>query len=843
MRPVARTRRAWRMGFAGAVTGVVLCAGLARGQDSPDQIEDLAGRAVARAALLDLKLAGSPQDVDYRVARSLLEIAHRLSPKESEILRLLIEAETAAGSGERVMELTRTLVAADPGDTVAQLRLITGRITAQQDSDGRLALYNRFLGLDGEKLDASIRSRLALDAALLERERGDLARFAERLSLAVELDPTNKDAVTLALAFYSERRDDPVGRIDLMLDLLYADPFDTQVYRAVARHLAEQGAFNAADRFLNLLDRLYVAQGGGPDVDEVSFREVVAWNRLGAASIVRSLTDELDELRKQALSQPEGGEKGAAAGDGAARSSVRLPISSERTRLLAATALGDNDTARESMSELAASARRVAEGLLDPARRPEGMSEADARTQVQGVLAEVVWLRLLSGQQIEEAATGLEVIRKDPAADAGMIARLDGWLALREGQTQRAAELLAPLADTDPLAALGVAMLLERSNERRAAAARYMDLAVRFAGESLGALARTRVQKITGTDVQRSAAASELEAIGAAVPDWLETIVSTPGRVVALDVQPVRTDVRTMERTQLRVTITNLTAIPMGLGPDRPLSSRLMLVPTADVQGRPMAGGELIEVVSLDRRLRLLPRESVEATVWGDAGSLGLLLDLSSSTPSRVRWRVLQGFRFAPSGVYEQGPHSVVIDTSIVTRRPNPRFLMEPTALRQTIEEGGAREVAEAILAIRGRQARAVERPVFSPEAIDMLMESAAQRFAVADAPLRTLMLAVLPSPVVMPASRRIDEQWLGETNPDVLAMALALRSPEPTSPAFGLAQVRESESLSTLASALRARLEAGRITLANTASDARAPLAPAVGPPVPEVQDEQQSP
>lgn len=838
--PLAARRLLAHVGIS--AISVALCAPLSNAQTPlrPEQPEELAARAICRAAILDLKLARPPANRDYRVAASVLETAYALAPREEQILRLLIEAQTGAGDYERVTKLNRSLVELDPQDTVAQLRLITGLITQQQTVEGRIAAYARFLGPEGESLDPSIRSRLALDAALLQRERGDITGFTERLTQALELDPTNKDAATLALSFYEQRiQDNPLGKLDLLLGVLYADPYDVNVHRAVAREMASAGAFNGARRFLNTLDRLYNTLGITPESDEQTFRQVVQWNLLGAETIARRLSDVLDDQRKDLLrkrNQP--GLRLPAGEELPGLDDVRLPFTSERTRLLASSAVENREVARESMAELAETARRLAEQIADPSRRPKELGEDEVTAKVQAILSEVVWLRLWTNQQLDEATTGLSVLKKDPNLDAGIIARLEAWSLLRKGDLEAADAAMKRIAPSDPMGELGLAVLAERAGDRRAAVVKYLDLSQRFSGELLGAYARTRVGVLSGADAPRTDVGRAMEDAAAAVPDWLETILDNPSRVVSLEVEPERSDTRVLERTPLRVTLMNLSAIPMGVGPDRPISSRLMLAPSVEVQATPMGGGDLIEVVSLDRRLRLLPRERFQTVVWGDAGTLGLLQDMSASAPSRVRWRVLQGFRFTPEQIYERGPHSVSTDTTTLTRRPNSRFLADGDALKTSIETGGPRELAEAIISLRARQARTIEALPLSIGEIEAMMDAIAVRFAGADKTTKLLILAVLPPPSVQPESARVDQVAQSDNDPDVLTLLLALRTRDPASPVFALPQVQGSPALSELADVVRARLRDGQITLASSAADVRPPNPPMIGPPVPPSPD-----
>lgn len=804
-----------------------------------DKPEDLAARAVMRAALLDLKLVREPGESDYRVTAAVLESAHALSGEGEvgeQVLRMLIEAQTGAGNAERVQELTRKLVQIDPDDTVAQLRLITGRVSRLQTIDARLAAYERFLGPDGESLDPSVRSRLALDAALLERERGNLSKFAERLAFALEQDSTNKDAATLALTFFADRVDDPLGRLDLLLGVLYADPMDVQAHRAISRELASTGAYVGAERFVRTLNRLYMTLGMTPDAEEMTFREVVSWNLHGAEAIVRQLSDDLDDARKDVLRKrntPSGRTLGI--DESVSAEDVRLPFTSERTRLLAASAADNAEAAARSMADLAETARRAAEQIADPARRPPGMTEQQVTPQVQAILAEIVWLRLWTNQQLAEAESGLAVLKKDKNADASLIARLDAWMTLRQGSMEDARERMAALTQTDPLAELGMAVIAERSGERYDAMVRYLDLAQRYSGELLGAYARTRVGIITGTDVPRSDTTRAMEEAAASVPDWLESLLENPTRITSLEIDPARSDVRTLERTALRAKVTNLAPIPMGVGPDRTISTRLLLLPWMEVQGVQLnSTGEMIEVVSLARRLRLLPREHFESVFWADGGESGMLMDLSSSTATRVRWRALQGFRYTPERMYDRGPHSVSTDTPMFTRRPSARFLLPLDGLRSAIETGGPRELGEAILAVRARQARTIEPFPLTPVELEGIMDLLAVRMSTGDKTLKSLILALLPSPMVQPESVRVDQAAMNESDADVLTLLLALRAHSANSPLLTMDSVRNSERLSQLAEDVRDRLQRGVTTLATSTSDIKPAVKPIVGPPAP---------
>lgn len=181
-----------------AIACAAVWPGLGSAQVASDQdlTKELVAREIVRTALIDLRSQQMPGPGDYAVASAMLEIARSLTPDDTNLLRRLIESERAAGNETRVMQHTRELVRLDPSDTVAQLRLLSWNASQKQTVEERLAVYERYLGPEGQKAisDPAVRSRLALDAALLQRELGNEKDFVRLLSLATSLDSSNKEA-------------------------------------------------------------------------------------------------------------------------------------------------------------------------------------------------------------------------------------------------------------------------------------------------------------------------------------------------------------------------------------------------------------------------------------------------------------------------------------------------------------------------------------------------------------------------------------------------------------------------------------------------------------------------
>ncbi|MBU6414557.1 MAG: hypothetical protein KGS45_13960, partial [Planctomycetes bacterium] len=187
-------------------------------------LNDFTARSMARMVLMDVRVRVPPSSEELAIALDLLRAARKFLPDDAELLRLEMETASVAGDQQGVLAATRELVRLDPSDAVAQLRLISARIVELQTVEERLAMYERLLGAAGKGLDDSIRSRLALDAALLARESGNDRLFGERLKQALALDAANKEAAILALTEYSARVNAPEGRAQLISNLILSDP-------------------------------------------------------------------------------------------------------------------------------------------------------------------------------------------------------------------------------------------------------------------------------------------------------------------------------------------------------------------------------------------------------------------------------------------------------------------------------------------------------------------------------------------------------------------------------------------------------------------------------------------
>jgi len=812
-------------------------------QSEPVTVAQRVAKELARLTLLDLQSSGRPEVSDYRIAAMLLEEASALAPDDTDILRMLIDAWGEAGDRAKVMAYTKALVNLDRGDVVAQLRLISSGVSSWQDADSRLAKYDALLGPKYEKqLDQSVRSRLALDAALLLREKGDAAGFAKRLGEATAWDSTNKDAASLAATFFSLRVDDAPGRFVLLINLLNADPFDPETHLAMARELAAGGAYKQPKRFYETYQNLMARRSQRVGPTELAEYQVVGWNTGGAEALVKEARLSVEQQRAEVETK----RRILIANDAPADQipdpeNLRLPIETERVRASAAAALGDEGQLDYAMTELETTFSRQIKAYQDPKKWPPGLNEDGAKFKIVTLAAELVWMRLWLGRNTDQVPKALDELALNPQTDKATVARMKGWLKIREKDFDAAEQLLAPLAEDDPLAKYGLALIAELKGNKDEAQRRYTNVFESNMGTLVGASARTRLIVLAGKAPAPTPLTTQLDDLARGIPDWLEGMIVDPHRVVSVTANPVMNRIGPLDPIYLRIRLVNLAPIPLGIGPDQPINSTLLLVPQLSVGLQPVAAGNASSVVRLDRKLRLLPQETLEITVWVDSGILGYIMDQAGTLTSELRWRLVQGFVVDEDGTYLPGPMNAYTDSGSLLREASSKRDLTTEALVKFIDNGSIDDLAECLLVVNAIASQITGTVGNETDENKALIAAAlAKRYASLDRIGKLQVLAKLPSRAVSGWLAPVEEAISKETDPTILRFILLTRVVDPKDPIFAAATSTSDARLTELAGLVRARLEAGTDTFSkvglkpHNAGSPETPAPPAPAPTTP---------
>lgn len=673
----------------------------------PD-VERLAGDALVRAALTELRKTSNPSPLDYRVTALAIRIARRLNPNDEELVRLEQQAWQGTGDEAEIEAVTREVVRIDPKDTVAQLRLVTSRIRRLQDADLRLVAYDRMLGQEGTSLDAAIRSRLALDAALLSREAGDDEGFIARLTQAATLDNTNKDAAALYSTYFLDRATDPVERADLLANVVLADPNDMQAHTNLALELFRKGAYKAARRFMARAGDIAMSGVIEPTVADLFDRFVLLWMTDGdeptKAAIMalenKSLSAIRDYRRRAEAQGIEVGEE----------PEPTVPQEIELIRL----AIGwsrDDQGATARAAHLIVLRLETQLGILD---RKEAPYDKVTPEEEQFYRDEVKLLRgaarLWAGVELDEAQADIDALLRSDATnrlDRVAEARLTGLMAMRRGDFEGAERLLTSAGD-DPTARLGLGALAEQRGDRAGAIRAYAALALDHAHRLVGCAAKKRIEAILGKPLPPTPDVAALEEWSNRFAPWLDEMTTNPTAFMTLDLKHVKPRIDAFERVELRLALRNVSRIPMSVGPDQTFSSRLMLSPRAVVKGQDVSGIIDAEFLELDRRLRLMPGEAVETVVWGSRGSVGNWFNQFADKSASLRWRAIQGYRLDNNRRFAPGIISVTAQSDMLERDPVAPETDIP-ALISRLEASSGREHLENIL--RAVVAGGTQRP------------------------------------------------------------------------------------------------------------------------------------
>lgn len=850
---------------------LVLVLPTAWAQPKPEPLDEYAAFGLGRIAMLDLRMQANPSPDDYRIAMLALDLARTFKPDDPILLRRQIEAAWSANHDERALELTRALLKVDPADEVALLRVIAAGIEKIQTVEERLAAYERLLGATG--LSPAVRARLALDAALLARETGNEARFVDLLATATELDSTNKDAAALALAYFSQAGGDPTGRLELLVNLLLADPVDPNIHNQISDHLARGGAFEQALRFHDHAQALLIAARLVPQPAAALHRSRLRWLAFGPSGLDdelelpvlqdRARLEQMIKLMQQRGEPTEGLQKPSdilpspdsallrmllAEADGnptaASRASEDLRAStSERLRQMLLNTQGERDKARDvallatriraetalSMvlagvqNELVRADIRQATEAMDRAMADEtALGEVDpkitapAREQLNLVVALLSTIDAVGTPEADERLNDLKRRMDERTAPMAVLAYVHALLV--HGRTADALPLLRTITRDDPASLWGAWAHQE-----------LLDLGV-------------------GSPFPEARA---LTATARAVPAWLDRMVEKPENFMELSLRAPGPEEHVTSLIRLRLTLRNNSPIPLAVGPNAPINSRFLLSPVLEADLDRLTPIAIPEVASVDTRLRLMPRERLEIDVWAGGGIAGWYLESAGTRTARTRWRALQGFVHSQQAGYLPGPMCLSAETELIIRRPLPEMRFDSGRVVTRLLADDPAVLPTMATAIKSALVGPGTPPQGrDPAAFEPVMNAAGQRLSQSPEMVQVCLMVALPNAKITRVMAPFDRIALDTAGGPVgLAAAMLTRAVDPQDPVFDRAAANEDARVRELAALLRTRLLAGGRSYANyqgfgpsqrqpsnpaQPGAATTPLSPPASPPAP---------
>ncbi|MGD9791577.1 MAG: tetratricopeptide repeat protein [Phycisphaerales bacterium] len=782
--------------------------------ESPREVEaaatptlvEVTSDALAIVALMDLRAMQRPSADDYAAAYFMLEEALRLRPGDVSLARRAAEAAYNWGEAASLDRATRRVIELDPADSVAKLRLLSSTFARLQTADERIAAYDRVLGAAGASLDPAIRSRLALDAALLKREQGDEGGFGKLLAQAIRLDSTNKDAALLALTVYEQRVDARSGRWDLLSNLLYADPLDPNTHRRLAIEFARAGAWGAAKRFhSNELDlRSLAAERLSRESSVEAY--VLRWLTSTPEEVYDALDLEVSKQRAEVARVRKAREEALLPTDNLpAEDDIRLSIEYEPIRIACAMAMGDADRLARAMADLKATVDTNAINLLDPLKRPEGMSEEDVKGTIRRSWATLTCWRAITGIDAEaieadlpKAIEGLE--SADPEAQA-----LRALAVARSGSSPANAD---DLGDS-----VWIAWSRAISGERASdTATRVRGLRGAWSASPLspaGAIASLKARALMESSGIAWKDAEAADAFAEGIPAWVDLMIREPKTFETLSVQVMPTSAGALDRAMAKVKLRNISRIPLGLGVGKPINSRVMFAPSFSAGPDVFISLVFPEVLDCAHRLRLNPGESLEAEFPLEIGPTAWVSQTASGVATRTRWRVLQGFVDLPGGGRDKGPGCVETQTESIVRGAIPEARQTPAELVERVKTAASRDLPTLLTAVRAVFAM---REGITTEAggLETLAGALATAYPTWDVASRRWAIAALPPSGEIPSLKAFDDAVLNEAEVSLLGLVIVTRAASADLPIFERASASGDADLRLLVEIQRRRLADG---------------------------------
>jgi len=557
-------------------------------------VETLLADRLGTLAVLLLQQTEADDD-RLTASRILFDMALELSPSDAELWRLRSEQAQLMGDAENHRRALREYCRLRPDDDAAAAELILLSLEQRQTLDERVAAVERLVsGSISDSLTPALRSRLASYVALAARETGNTNQFRSWLQYAIRTDPTNVVAARLIYERVMERNAPPLDLAVALHGLLRANPMDPLTHKRLGELFLTYGIYDEAAAQFEVAQRLSEEPGSASFYQSWALALAANGNTNDALEIIAAFESHLTHLAKESESEGE---------TEASPRRSRLPVEMRMLRLCIQSGLE---------APTGGSLQRIRETFEEQVRAGDSMAKL-----------RLAWLLVWFNQDSPAAIALVHQLGEERGRDDAAVRRLRGWLALHAGEKDQAQDLLGGLADTDAFAAYGMARLYRDSDSGRSQ--RWLRRTVQIEPASLAGMMAARELAQAGQAPELTEVAVGLRQT---VRSWRHMIVKPdparrPWVGVEISVEPARP--RYLDPVIAKISVRNLTDIPLAFGPDGAIPTRLFVYLNARHAGRPLGSLPPV-VVEMNRRIRLEPNEAATVYVPLHRGHLGMLL-------------------------------------------------------------------------------------------------------------------------------------------------------------------------------------------------------------------------
>ncbi len=567
-------------------------------------------------------------------AVALVKEASELSPQNDSILRSLTEVAQMADLPDLKKQTIQKLLAVSPGETTLQLARLRDAIERTNTVDQRMSVYDQLLS-DGKnaELDSRIASRLAFDAALLQRQMGNTDQFARWLAESVALDPANQEAIVLAAGFFGDETTDVRSRVELLSAAMLSNIQDTTLQVSLAEFLMAYGDYKDA----NAVYQIILGDNAGDDskisdglLADIVLCQWAAGDTVGALDNILTRQIAVDKRYREQTHQQQ----------------PRLtPLELARIH---APLIPKLSTVRaviyadQTNQAIASSSLDSAVGsIITVASLYEAQGQQSIKKIIELYL-QAAWIAVWLGDDMDSAQLLIDSIEEGAVVDPTEKTRLDGWVLLKKGETDAAIKALSFIPN-DPPAQAGVGLAFLQQNKKTDAAKIFLDIAKNQSETALGVWSRNQLRKIVGREFDIRPEVAELNQLMVGVLQTMNDYVRDPRPAIGVLINPSLQTFHPYEPINIDIELTNNTTLPLPITKNGPIQSVVLLEAQIHVPNSPEPQRRPI-IIPIQRQVSILPKETLVVRVDLRQYWIGGVLNLFPTTGASLKLRATVNF-------------------------------------------------------------------------------------------------------------------------------------------------------------------------------------------------------
>jgi tetratricopeptide (TPR) repeat protein len=497
------------------------------------------------------------------------------------------------------------LLRTTPGESSSQLARLRLVIEKTNTAEQRMAVYEQLLADHQiDLLDVRVASRLALDAALLQRQLGDVNQFARWLAESVALDPSYTEATLLAVGFFGDDSADIFTRAELLATAVLSNIRDLTLQVSLAEFLMSYGDYKDASAMYQIIsgddENDYDKISDGLLAD-IALSKWAAGDAEGALAIISARQTAVDVTYRKRTKEQQ----------------PRLtPLEIARIHAPLVPKLATIRAAiycNQEKSEYTENALgSVLSSLATLAQIYESQGPSTTKKVVE-INLQAAWISLWLGDDVEEIERLIEIIEKKATIEPTEKQRFEGWLALKRGDIEDAISILSGLPD-DISAQVGLGEAYVAAGNKKAAANIFLDVARNSGGSIVGVWARKKLEKLVGTTFIIRPEVVQLQELMSGLQDIFDTIVFDPRSVTDLHLVPEKNTYEPYEPLLVQIELTNNTSVPLSIEKNGPIQPLLLIEALVEIPGVELGRVPPI-IVPINIELSLEPKEKLQTEV------------------------------------------------------------------------------------------------------------------------------------------------------------------------------------------------------------------------------------